>query len=137
MAIEPGTHLGPYRILERLDSGGMGTVYRARDDRLKRDVAVKVLRGTDSGNPERHARLLWEAPAASALSHSSIAAVFGIGTDAGMPYVVSELVDRQTLRHEVDRRARNKPPALHCDPDRQGWRWRTRRESLTAISPRT
>ena len=81
----------------------MGTVYRARDDRLTRDVAVKVLRDGRSGGADDHARLLWEARAASALNHPNIVAVFDIGTDAGVSYIVSELVDGEPLRRALDR----------------------------------
>lgn len=81
----------------------MGTVYRARDDRLARDVAVKVLLDGRPGRQDDHARLLWEARAASALNHPNIVAVFDIGTDDGVSYIVSELVDGEPLRRVLDR----------------------------------
>jgi serine/threonine protein kinase/Tol biopolymer transport system component len=95
--------LGPYRIVERLGAGGMGTVYRARDDRLGRDVAIKVLLDGHFSRTDSQARLLWEARAAGALNHPNIVAVFDVGTDDGVPYIVSELVTGEPLRRELDR----------------------------------
>jgi Tol biopolymer transport system component len=103
MTLVTGTRLGPYEILAPLGAGGMGEVYRARDDRLKRDVAIKVVHAALSAHPDRLARFEQEAHAAAALNHPNILAVYDIGTSdastgAGQPYVVSELLEGTTLR---------------------------------------
>src|SRR4030088_1987272 len=102
MAIAPGTRLGPYEILEPIGSGGMGEVYRAKDSRLGRDVAIKVLPASFSADPERLRRFEQEARAAGVLNHPNITAVFDIGeSEDGAPYVVQELLEGETLRHEM------------------------------------
>ena len=93
-----GQTLGPYRILDKLGQGGMGEVYRARDTRLNRDVAVKVLPASFATDDERLRRFAREAQAASALNHPHILAVFDIGTHDGAPYLVSELLEGESLR---------------------------------------
>jgi len=90
--------LGPYEILSPLGAGGMGEVYRARDARLKREVAVKVLPGIYSEDPERLRRFEQEAQAVSALNHPNILSIYDIGTHDGAPYIVSELLEGDTLR---------------------------------------
>jgi eukaryotic-like serine/threonine-protein kinase len=90
--------LGPYEILAPLGAGGMGEVYRARDERLKRDVAIKVLPASFSSDPDRLRRFEHEAQAAGALNHPNITAVFDIGSHDGAPYVVQELLEGETLR---------------------------------------
>jgi len=97
-SITPGTRLGPYEITGRIDSGGMGDVYRARDPRIGRDVAVKVLRDADSGDRSRLQRFEDEARAAGALGHPNILIVYDVGRDGETPYLVSELLEGQTLR---------------------------------------
>ncbi|MGH9318080.1 MAG: protein kinase domain-containing protein [Thermoanaerobaculia bacterium] len=99
--MEPGARLGPYEIIARLGAGGMGEVYRARDTRLGREVAVKVLPATFSSDPDRLRRFEREAEAASLLNHPNITAVFDIGTHDGSPYVVSELLEGGTLRSRL------------------------------------
>ena len=79
MALIVGSKLGPYEILSAIGAGGMGEVYRARDDRLKRDVAIKVLPARFSADPERLRRFETEAQAAGALNHPNITAVYDIG----------------------------------------------------------
>ena len=79
----------------------MGEVYRARDTRLGRDVAIKVLPAAFSSDPERLARFEQEARAAAALSHPNILAVHDIGIDTGSPYIVSELLEGETLREKI------------------------------------
>jgi eukaryotic-like serine/threonine-protein kinase len=103
VALAPGTHLGPYEVVSALGAGGMGEVYRAHDPRLHREVAVKVLPPTFSADPERLRRFEQEARAAAALNHPNILAVFDIGMDNGSPYVVSELLEGQTLRGRLTR----------------------------------
>jgi eukaryotic-like serine/threonine-protein kinase len=101
MALTSGTKLGPYEIVSPLGAGGMGEVYRARDARLGRDVAVKVLPAAFSRDPERLRRFEQEARAAAALNHPNILAVFDIGTHDESLYVVTELLEGETLRQRV------------------------------------
>src|ERR1700675_4541919 len=101
MPILPGRRLGPYEILSAIGAGGMGEVYRARDARLGRDVAIKVLPSAFSADAERLDRFEQEARAAAALNHPNILAVYDIGTHAGAPYIVSELLEGETLRSRL------------------------------------
>src|SRR5437762_6178923 len=101
MSLSPGSRLGRYEILNPLGAGGMGEVYRARDTRLDRDIAIKVLPGSFSGDPDRLARFEQEARAAATLNDSNILAVFDIGTHQGAPYIVSELLQGETLRDAI------------------------------------
>ena len=101
MNLTSGTKLGPYEIVSLLGAGGMGEVYRARDARLKRDVAVKVLPQALSLDADRLRRFEQEALATAALNHPNILAVFDIGTHEGAPYVVSELLEGETLRERL------------------------------------
>jgi serine/threonine-protein kinase len=96
--LTPGTRLGPYEVVRSLGAGGMGEVYRARDDRLKRDVAVKVLPPSFAHDPDRVRRFEQEAQAAGALNHPNILAIYDIGAHEGSPYIVSELLEGETLR---------------------------------------
>ena len=98
MTLTAGARLGPYEILSAIGAGGMGEVYRARDPRLGRDVAIKVLPVAFSTDVDRLHRFEQEARAAAALNHPNILAVFDIGTDAGAPFIVSELLEGATLR---------------------------------------
>src|SRR6266849_779057 len=98
MPLSPGVRLGPYDILAPLGSGAMGEVYRAHDPRLGREVAIKVLPAAFSADPERLRRFEQEARAAAALNHPNILAVYDIGTHDGAPYIVSELLNGDTLR---------------------------------------
>jgi len=97
MTLEAGTRLGPYEIVSPLGAGGMGEVYRARDSRLGRDVAVKVLPSHLSDNAELKQRFEREAKAVSALSHPHICALFDVGNEGGVEYLVMELLDGETL----------------------------------------
>jgi Tol biopolymer transport system component/tRNA A-37 threonylcarbamoyl transferase component Bud32 len=101
MNLTPGSKLGPYEIVAPLGAGGMGEVYRARDSRLKREVAIKVLPQALSRDPDRLRRFEQEALATAALNHPNILAVFDIGTNEGSPYVVSELLEGETLRDRL------------------------------------
>src|SRR6188472_3668580 len=98
MALTPGVRLGPYEIVSALGAGGMGEVYRARDPRLGRDVAIKVLPPSFSNDADRLRRFEQEARAAGLLNHPNVTAVYDIGTVDGAPYVVSELLEGETLR---------------------------------------
>lgn len=100
----PGTQLGRYEIISPLGAGAMGEVYRARDTKIKRDVAIKVLPISLSSNPERLQRFEQEAQAAGALNHPNILTVFDVGTHNGAPYVVSELLEGETLRVRLNER---------------------------------
>jgi hypothetical protein len=98
MPLSAGARLGPYEILELIGRGGMGEVYRARDERLERDVAVKILPEHLSAHVESLKRFRREAKAVAALSHPNIVALFDIGDAPDGPYVVTELLDGETLR---------------------------------------
>src|SRR6184192_2808909 len=101
MTIATGTTLGRYEIRLKIGEGGMGEVYRARDTQLGRDVAVKVLPSTYSVDEHRLHRFEQEACAASALNHPNILIVHDIGTHDGSPYIVSELLEGETLRQRM------------------------------------
>jgi hypothetical protein len=101
MNLTSGLRLGPYEIVSPLGAGGMGEVYRARDTRLKREVAIKVLPAAFSLDGDRLRRFEQEALATAALNHPNILAVFDIGTHEGAPYVVSELLEGETLRERL------------------------------------
>ncbi|HEX7831048.1 MAG TPA: protein kinase, partial [Thermoanaerobaculia bacterium] len=101
MSLSPGTKLGPYEIVTPIGSGGMGDVYRARDTRLDRDVAVKVLPDRIAKDAEARMRFEREAKAVAALSHSNILAIHDYGSYEGSAYSVTELLEGQTLRHRI------------------------------------
>jgi Tol biopolymer transport system component len=98
MSLAAGTRLGPYEIVALLGAGGMGEVYKARDPRLGRDVAIKVLPPEFAADPDRLHRFEQEARAASALNHPNILVVHDIGSHDGAPYLVSELLEGESLR---------------------------------------
>jgi len=101
MALAAGTAVGPYEILAPIGAGGMGEVYRARDPRIGREVAVKVLPAAVSSEPERQRRFEQEARAAGALNHPNVLAVYDVGAHEGVPYIVSELLTGETLRRRI------------------------------------
>src|SRR5512132_4704129 len=101
MSLPAGSRLGPYEILAPLGAGGMGEVYRARDPRLGRDVAIKVLPASFSNDPDRLRRFEQEARAAGVLNHPNVTAVYDVGTVDGSLYVVSELLEGETLRSRL------------------------------------
>ena len=92
MTLAVGTTLGPYEIQTPLGAGGMGEVYRARDTRLGRDVALKILPHSVGGDPERLARFEQEARSASALNHPNIVTIYDIGAADNVDYIAMELV---------------------------------------------
>src|SRR6266511_3580820 len=96
------SRFGPYEIVTKLGSGGMGEVYRARDTRLQRNVAIKILLEAAALDPERQRRFAQEAVAASALNHPNILTVYDVGVEGGTPYLVSELIDGHSLRTEMN-----------------------------------
>jgi serine/threonine protein kinase len=99
--IEAGTKLGRYEIRSKIGEGGMGEVYLARDPKIGRDVAIKVLPASLSRNKERLARFEQEAQAAGSLNHPNILAIYDVQTEDGAPYVVSELLAGETLRDVI------------------------------------
>ena len=108
MSLAAGTRLGPYEITRPIGSGGMGDVYRARDTRLGRDVAVKVLPAAMAGDPDRQARFEREARVVASLSHPHICAIFDVGRQqdsAGRPieFLVMELLEGETLAARLAR----------------------------------
>jgi Tol biopolymer transport system component len=103
MALAPGTRLGPYEILSAIGAGGMGEVYRARDTKLGRDVALKVLPESFAADPERVARMHREAQVLAALNHSNIAAIHGFEDSGDVHALVLEFVDGETLAERIER----------------------------------
>ena len=103
MALTPGTKLGPYEILEPLGAGGMGEVYKARDTRLDRPVAIKVLPEHLSAHPEVRARFEREARSVSSLNHPSICVLHDVGTENGVDYIVMEYLEGETLASRLGR----------------------------------
>jgi Tol biopolymer transport system component/predicted Ser/Thr protein kinase len=102
MILASGTRLGPYEILGQIGAGGMGEVYRARDTRLGREVAIKVLPAAVSSDPERLKRFEKEARSASALNHPNIVTIHDIGESAGTSFIAMEMVEGQTLREVLE-----------------------------------
>ena len=105
MALSAGTRLGPYEILEPLGAGGMGEVYRARDTRLEREVAVKVLPERVAQDPEALVRFEREARAVAGLSDARICALHDVGAEDGVQFAVFELLQGETLRERLGRGA--------------------------------
>lgn len=103
MALASGTKIGPYEILAPLGAGGMGEVYRARDTRLARDVAIKVLPESMARDADSLRRFETEARAVAALNHPNILSIHDVGTHNGAPYLVSECLEGQSLRQELNR----------------------------------
>ena len=101
MSLAAGTRLGPYEVIAPVGAGGMGEVYRARDSRLGRDVAIKVLPAAVSDAPDRLRALRAGSARGGALNHPNILAVHDIGQHEGAPYVVSELLEGETLREQL------------------------------------
>ena len=113
--IQPGSRFGPYEVTGILGSGGMGEVYAARDDRLGRLVALKILPAGLTADPDRLRRFEQEARTSGLLNHPNIVTVLDVGTEAGQPYLVCELLEGETLRDRLGRRPG--PPARgdrHC-----------------------
>jgi len=109
--LAPNTRLGPYRIVGPLGAGGMGEVYRAHDERLERDVAIKVLPPEMASSAEALARFEREAKAVAALSHPGILAVHDVGSENGVAYMVTELLEGKTLREQLAGEALSAPRA--------------------------
>jgi serine/threonine protein kinase len=105
MGLSPGARRGPYEVIARLGAGGMGEVYRARDTRLQRDVAVKVLPADVARDADRRTRFEREARAVAALSHPTILAIHDFGVECDELYVVTELLDGESLADRLQQGA--------------------------------
>src|SRR6266705_3233856 len=103
MALSAGTRLGPYEIVASIGAGGMGEVYRARDTRLNRDVALKILPETFAHDADRLARFTREAQTLAALNHAHIAHIHGLEESGGVRALVMELVDGDDLAQRIAR----------------------------------
>ena len=101
MSLAAGSKLGPYEILGTLGAGGMGEVYRARDARLGRDVAIKILPEGFAQSPDRLRRFEQEARVVATLNHPNILAIHDIGAEGGAPYLVTELLEGEPLREKM------------------------------------
>src|SRR5260221_14523728 len=102
MHLAAGTRLGPYEIVAPIGAGGMGEVYRARDARLNRDVAIKVLPADLQADPDVRMRFEREARAVSALNHPNICQIYDVGHEAGVDYLVLELLDGESLAARLE-----------------------------------
>jgi serine/threonine protein kinase len=117
MSLQAGTRVGPYQIVAPLGAGGMGEVYRARDSKLDRDVAVKVLPRHMAAAPDALARFEREAKAVAALSHPNILAIFDFGHEHGTAYAVTELLEGETLREKLgETPAASSEAVRHSEP---------------------
>src|SRR5512132_3161492 len=103
MRLTPGARLGPYEVLSVLGTGGMAEVYRAKDTRLGREVALKVVNEALAGNPELVRRFEQEARLAGSLNHPNVVAVHDVGLHEGATYFVTELLQGESLRHRLSR----------------------------------
>ena len=102
MPLSVGTKLGPYEVLAPVGEGGMGEVYRARDARLNRSVAIKVLPSAISSDPDRMRRFEQEARSIAALNHPNILAIHDVGVQDGTSYLVMEMLEGETLRERLN-----------------------------------
>lgn len=110
-----GSRVGPYEIVSLIGAGSMGEVYRARDERLARDVALKILLADLTGDVSRQRRMEREARAEGMLSHPNIVTVYDVGVYEGSPYIVTELLDGQTLRAALAELSRDQPTGISVD----------------------
>jgi serine/threonine protein kinase len=136
-AVSPGSKLGPYRIVSHLGAGGMGEVFRAHDERLNRDVAIKILPADVASDHDRLARFELEARASAALNHPNIVGTFDLGQAEGHTYVVMEVLEGATLRDEIAARPPSPRKATEWAVDiAKASPLRTRRVSSIATSSR-
>ncbi|HET9034990.1 MAG TPA: protein kinase, partial [Myxococcaceae bacterium] len=103
MRLRPGLRVGPYEVLAPLGAGGMAEVYRARDSRLGREIALKVVNEVLAGDSELVRRFEQEARLAGSLNHPNLVSVYDFGEHEGTPYFVTELLDGESLRHRLAR----------------------------------
>ncbi len=109
-----GQIIGHYRVLEKIGSGAMGEIFRARDERLGRDVALKLIRPASNENPDHLRRFELEARAVAALNHPNIVAIYDVGFNDGTPYIVCELLEGNTLRRRLADGALPVPVSVDC-----------------------
>jgi protein kinase-like protein len=113
LALTPGTRLGEYEVIAQIGEGGMGQLYRARDTKLSRDVALKILPDAFASNPDRLARFTREAQTLASLNHPNIAHIHGLEESGGVRALVMELVEGQDLSQRIERgRSRSTRPSL-------------------------
>ena len=134
----PHERLAHFRILKKLGEGGMGVVYLAEDEKLRRQVALKVLAEAFTGDEERKRRFVREAQAAAAVRHPAIAAIYEVGEDGGTAFIAMELVDGRSLRALVEESPPTVAEAVRIVVElaRAAWSAPTRRASSIAISSR-
>src|SRR5262249_42547122 len=101
MPLTPGKKIGPYEIASLLGAGGMGEVYRAKDPRIGRDVAIKIIPATYASDQDRLRRFEQEARAAGVLNHPNVLAIFDVGAADGSPFLIAELLEGETLRDKL------------------------------------
>jgi len=134
MPLAPGTHLGPYEITTPLGAGGMGEVYRARDTRLERSVAIKILPEQLCKDPTRKQRFEREAKTISSLNHPHICTLHDIGSQDGMDYLVMECVEGETLAKRLEKGPLPMEQVLKYSAQiADAWTRPTVRESFPAI----
>jgi serine/threonine protein kinase len=132
--LSPGERLAHYRIVRKIGAGGMGEVYRARDERLERDVAIKVLPATSFDDPAARARLVREARAAAGLNHPHICTVHEVGEASGKTYIAMELVEGEPLSAQVTpARCGSSTSSVTARSSPERWRMRTSAAWCTAI----
>src|SRR5271168_1748863 len=117
MPLPPGTKLGPYEIVAPLGAGGMGEVFRARDTRLDRTVAIKILTQGLADTPEIRQRFEREARAVSSLNHPHICALYDVGHQDGIEYLVMEYIEGETLAKAL-KAARSRPTTFFASPSK-------------------
>ena len=133
MTLNTGTRLGSYEIVSRLGAGGMGEVYRARDSKLDRDVAIKVLPDAFAQDKERLTRFEREAKLLARLSHANVATLHGLEESKGRKFLVMELVEGETLAERIARGPlRSKKPFHYSFKLRKASKRHTRKGSSTA-----
>src|SRR5271155_5299129 len=103
MPLSPGTRLGPYEILDAIGAGGMGEVYRAKDTRLDRTVAIKILPAHLSSDPTRKQRFEREAKTISSLNHPHICVLHDVGQQGGIDYLVMECIEGESLAKRLEK----------------------------------
>ena len=135
MPLATGSRLGPYEIQSPLGAGGMGEVYRAHDSRLDRTVAIKILPASFAADDDRLKRFAQEARAAAALNHPNILSIFDIGDDHGTTYVVSELLEGETLRARLQKAALPLRKAIELCAANRAWTRGRAREGHRASRP--
>ena len=134
MTFSVGARLGPYEIVAPLGAGGMGEVYRARDCRLGRDVAIKALPAAFAADPERLARFRREAQTLASLNHPNIAAIYGLEEASGAPHLVLELVEGETLAARLLRAGRCRRARRSRSASRSPRRSRPRTSAASCIA---